>query len=668
MLQLRKILLSNKFYLFVFLFVSLITIIRLSIPQKSNYKDSSKYFSGKVIKIIEKDNYQTLTIKNKETLIGTTSKINVHLGDQVKGVGVFQKPSKNTTKDLFNYEDYCKKNHIFYTVKISSIKVTKKNHNIIYKIKEKINQRGKNNPYINTFLLGDKSYLSKEAKDSYQENGISHLFAISGMHIALLAKMIEKILKKLKRREETIFKITTITLLFYLLLVGFSPSIVRGILFYIGFSINRIYYFYINPKNLFLLLFSISLFMNPYNIYNTGFQYSYLISFSLIAFQKYLQSKNYFISLLKVSFLSFIVSIPITSYYFNQINLLSIIYNLFFVPLVSLIIFPFTLIIIILKPLEPIYIILTNFMENTSILLSSISFGKIILKQIPIFFYFIYLFIVLLFLLREKKEYLYLLFILLFIHIIIPIFNLNSITFLDVGEGDSIYLHFNHKNIIIDTGGSYIEGNIVSNTTIPFLKKQGVSKIHFLVLSHGDKDHMGDAKYLINHFKVKEVILNCGEYNSLEKELIKELKKKKIKYSSCISKLDSLFFLNTYLYDNENDNSSVVYTEINQHKILLMGDASIEREKDIIENYNLNNIEILKVGHHGSKTSSSKFFLKAINPKYSIISVGKNNRYGHPNKEVLDNLKESKIYRTDKDGSIMFEIKNNKLEIETCSE
>ncbi len=112
----------------------------------------------------------------------------------------------------------------------------------------------------------------------------------------------------------------------------------------------------------------------------------------------------------------------------------------------------------------------------------------------------------------------------------------------------------------------------------------------------------------------------------------------------------------------------MVYTEINQHKILLMGDASIEREKDIIENYNLNNIEILKVGHHGSKTSSSKFFLKAINPKYSIISVGKNNRYGHPNKEVLDNLKESKIYRTDKDGSIMFEIKNNKLEIETCSE
>ena len=83
--------------------------------------------------------------------------------------------------------------------------------------------------------------------------------------------------------------------------------------------------------------------------------------------------------------------------------------------------------------------------------------------------------------------------------------------------------------------------------------------------------------------------------------------------------------------------------------------------------YNINNIDILKVGHHGSKTSSSKKFIKETNPNYSIISVGKNNRYGHPNKEVLENLIDSKIYRTDKNGSIMFKIKNNKLKIETCS-
>ena len=100
---------------------------------------------------------------------------------------------------------------------------------------------------------------------------------------------------------------------------------------------------------------------------------------------------------------------------------------------------------------------------------------------------------------------------------------------------------------------------------------------------------------------------------------------------------------------------------------MFMGDASSTTEKGILSKYNLSDIDVLKVGHHGSKTSSSKEFINEINPNYSIISVGKNNRYGHPNKEVLDTLEKSKIYRTDEDGSIMFKIKNNKLKIETCS-
>ena len=98
-----------------------------------------------------------------------------------------------------------------------------------------------------------------------------------------------------------------------------------------------------------------------------------------------------------------------------------------------------------------------------------------------------------------------------------------------------------------------------------------------------------------------------------------------------------------------------------------MGDAGVDKEKDILNKYNLSNVDVLKVGHHGSKTSSSKEFIDEINPKYGVISVGKNNRYGHPNKEVLNNLENSKIYRTDRDGSIKFKIKNDKLEIETCS-
>ena len=182
---------------------------------------------------------------------------------------------------------------------------------------------------------------------------------------------------------------------------------------------------------------------------------------------------------------------------------------------------------------------------------------------------------------------------------------------------------------------------------------------------------MGEAINLVNNFKVEKVIFNCGPYNDLEKELIKVLDEKKIKHYSCIKELkidnNKLHFLQTSIYDNENDNSNVIYTEIEGYKLMFMGDASIITEKEILSKYNLPDIDVLKVGHHGSKTSSSKEFISEINPRYSLISVGKNNRYGHPNKEVLNNLRNSKIYRTDEDGSIMFKIKNNKLKIETCS-
>ena len=181
---------------------------------------------------------------------------------------------------------------------------------------------------------------------------------------------------------------------------------------------------------------------------------------------------------------------------------------------------------------------------------------------------------------------------------------------------------------------------------------------------------MGDSINLVENFKVEKVIFNCGEFNELEQDLIKVLDKKKIPYYSCIKGLNTdnnkLYFLNNNDYGNENDNSSVIYTELNNYKFLFLGDAGVEVEKYLIEKYNLNDIDVLKVGHHGSKTSSSERFIDEVNPKYSIISVGKNNRYGHLNKDVLDNLEDSKIYRTDQDGSIIFKMKNNKLKIEKC--
>ena len=245
-----------------------------------------------------------------------------------------------------------------------------------------------------------------------------------------------------------------------------------------------------------------------------------------------------------------------------------------------------------------------------------------------------------------------------------------KVVMFDVGEGDSYLIKYpnNKGNILIDTGFNEYR---MKNEIISHLKSIGIRKLDYLIITHGDEDHMGEAITLVNNFKVDKVIFNIGEYQTHEKELIEVLDKKKIKYYNNLKQLNidkyKLYFLNTKIYDNENDNSNVIYFNYKNFKFLFMGDASVKREMDILDKYNLINIDLLKVGHHGSKTSSSKKFIDEVNPKYSLISVGKNNRYGHPNKEVLNNLEKTKIYRTDIDGSIMYKIKNNKLKIETCA-
>ena len=179
---------------------------------------------------------------------------------------------------------------------------------------------------------------------------------------------------------------------------------------------------------------------------------------------------------------------------------------------------------------------------------------------------------------------------------------------------------------------------------------------------------MGESFNLIDNFKIDNVIFNKGNYNDLEKKLIYKLEKKDIKYFNNIKKLNinknKFYFINDLVYDNENDNSNILYFEFNKYKFLFMGDSSKIVENDILNKYDLNNIDVLKVGHHGSNTSSSKKIIEKINPKYSVISVGLKNRYKHPNKEVLDNLKNSYVLRTDINGSIMFEIKNNSLRVD----
>ncbi len=695
MIKLRTILLHNYPYYIILLISILTSLIYLALPKNSIYKTSSKEAIGIVTNYNVLGNKLSITLKGKEKLLinyyfgnkKEKNKItnNIHLGDLIKVTGTFKSPKSQTSKYLFDYKNYLYHKKIYFIVESNSIKTIKYNKNLFYKVKQFIFNRLNNDAYLNTFILGDKSYLKTEEINSYQENGLSHLFAISGMHISLFSAIILKLLKFLRIKEKPRFYITSAILLIYMSLTNQTPSIIRGVLFFILFSINQVYYFNIKPTNLFILALSLTILLNPNYLHDIGFFYSFSISLSLIILNEYLtKNKNYFISLLKTSIISFIISMPISLYNFHQINLLSIIYNLFFVPFVSIIVFPLSLLTVIIKNLSPIYTIFTTILKTTSIFLSKITILKFTFPHLHIFIYILYYVLIIALIKMKKKKYLIMLFLLIIFHYFYPnIIRKNYIKMIDVGQGDSILIHSNNETVLIDTGGimkyqqekfekSPKESSIVKTTTIPLLKSLGIRKINHLILTHGDYDHMGEAINLVENFKVEKVILNCGSYNNLENELIKVLDNRKIEHYSCINELNidnnKLYFLNTKEYDNENDNSSVIYTKLNNYKFLFMGDASSVTEKEILNKYNISNIDVLKVGHHGSNTSSSQNFIDKMDPEYSLISVGKNNRYGHPNKEVLETLSNSKIYRTDINGSIEIKLNKNGYKIRTCSQ
>ena len=591
--------------------------------------------------------------------------------------GELIKPYNNTIPNNFNYKSYLSNKMIYYQLKIDNIKVIKESNNIIYKLKNKINKRIlkiDKTGYLKAFILGDNSLIDDMVYESYQSIGITHLFALSGMHVSLLSGIILKGLKKVNNKLK--YLIVIIVLISYGFIVGYPASIKRAIIFFIIASINKIFNFKLSTLKILFITVFILIFLNYKIIYDIGFLYSVITVFGIFWGSNFIKSENIIYSSFKLSLVAFLFSLPITLACFYEINILSIIYNMFYIPFVSVILYPFCLLTFILPFLEKILVLLIKVMENISLFLNNIDFFKLYLDfnigEILLFY------ILLLVILRYNRfKYFILLFLIVFIDLMIPYLDSSLyVYYLDVGQGDSSLIITPHLKevILIDTGGKLsfdtkLEGDksYVSEGTLSLLRSLGINKIDYLILTHGDYDHMGDAIYLVNNIKINKVIFNCGEYNDLEKELMEVLEQEKINYYTCINELDinknKIYFLNSDIYDNENDNSNVTYFNFYNNNFLFMGDAGIDKEKYILDNYNLENIDFFKVGHHGSKTSSSKEFVNMINPKYSLVSVGRNNRYGHPNEEVLDILRDSKIYRTDENGTIKLQIKNNKVNI-----
>ncbi|MBR4830701.1 MAG: DNA internalization-related competence protein ComEC/Rec2 [Bacilli bacterium] len=668
--RLKIILLQNRF-LILFLLITIIycsLFILLFNPKELN--DTS--ITGYIYDYKIDGNKLTLKIKSRKRVVVNyyfktekeKNSYNLEYGDHIKLKGEYTSISENTNFNMFNYKKYLYSKKIYYQFNASNIKLIKRNNNILFTIKNLMVKRIEkyhSKKYLYVFLLSNKNFLEDNLYSSYKNLGLVHLICISGMHITYIIMLLNKL--KIKKIFIYIF------LLLYMFLLNFSISIVRCFLMFLLKNIKTKYKLDISNEKLLLIIMLILLIINPFYIYNIAFIFSFVISFGL-----YYSKTKY------TSLVAFFYSIPILINNYFKINFISLIMNIIFIPIISYIIFPFSCLVFIFNFLDEYFYYITNFIDKIMLKMNEISIFTLSFSKLNILFIIIYYLI--LFLAIKNRKFI------VGIIILIPVFYLNNmyvitprVYFLDVGQGDSSLIRINNKNYLIDTGGKYSysedwkrknhEYSLSNDLIIPFSRSVGVKKIDYLILTHGDYDHMWEAINLVNNFKVEKVIFNCGEFNDLEQELIKVLNKKKIPYYSCIKELNidnnKLYFLQTKEYDNENDNSNVIYTEINGYKFMFMGDAGKEKEKDILDKYNISDIDVLKVGHHGSKTSSSESFINEMNPRYSVISVGKNNRYGHPNKEVLNNLDNSIIYRTDRDGSIMFKIKNNKLKIETCS-
>lgn len=605
----------------------------------------------------------TYYLKNEDEKIDLQEKLK--LGLTVNLEGELKEPSNNTIPNTFNYKKYLYNKKIYWLMTSNKITLISKDISLFYKIKNalviKINTYHKTSSYLHAFILGINKCIDNDVHQAFKNNGVTHLFAISGMHISFLVATMTYLFKKLNFKEKTINFIIICFLLFYMLLVGLSASVIRASLLYIFILLNKKLNLNLNNCIILYWLFLILLIVNPFYIYDLGFAYSFLTSFGLMLFSSKIKG-NYLKRTFLVSTVAFFFSLPITLYNFYEFNLLTIINNIIMVPMVSIFLFPLSLLTFILPILEPLLQIGFQVLEQVNRFCSSLSINiavpKINLIYIIIYYAIIYL------IYKYNFKYTIILCLLILIIKIMPIIdNKAYVYYLDVGQGDATLIITEHQSntIMIDTGGQ-IEYNKepwqlrnknfdLSENIATFLKSKGIQKLDLLIITHGDADHIGYATSLSDKVRISKLMLNNNYINYAEKELLK-----KVPHhinNDYISKDFLIKNLNYQVSNDENESSLVLYFSLKHQNFLIMGDASKEVETKISEKYNLQ-VDFIKVGHHGSSTSSDMSFLKKINPKYAFISAGRNNRYNHPSKDTIKTLESLKInhFSTQEKGTI----------------
>ncbi|MFB6469392.1 DNA internalization-related competence protein ComEC/Rec2 [Cytobacillus sp. Hz8] len=625
-------------------------------------------------------------------------------------VGTLEKPSPPSNENAFSYLNYLKAKKIQWILEINQIELNscKKSHNNPLTTLKRIRYYGvqyleenfpkETSTLATALIFGNRNFLDQQLIDVYQDLGITHLLAISGLNVSMLVGIIFYLGIRLGVTRESMTNWLLICLPIYMILTGASPSVNRAcMMMFMILLLSKWQYRVLNILDLISMAFLFYVFWSPAVIFDVGFQLSFCVTFALILSSVWILKfvRQPLILLLMVSLISQLAAAPIILYNFYEISIISLFANLLFVPLFSAVLSPIAMLLFIfhlfLHNLLIPAIIMFNYLiilTNTlTIKLGQIPFATIVLGRPSIFQLFLYIFGTLLFFVlwerrRGGKNFLNALLIPSLVFILdgaSPLISAQgAITFIDIGQGDSILIQlpYHKGTYLIDTGGTMtfsIEEwkkrkssyEVGSDTLVPFLKSKGIASIDKLILTHGDMDHMGGSFSLMKEIKVRELVLpKTWEHSPLEDRLVEQAKKRGIPIKvvqdgdQWVSSNTSFFILspNGTGHVEKNDGSIVLYTKLGGLSWLFTGDLEESGEAGLIQRYSHLPLDVLKVGHHGSKTSTSELLLNSYHPKIAIISVGRENRFGHPHSDVLNRLSERNIliFRTDLNGAVSY--------------
>lgn len=551
-------------------------------------------------------------------------------------------------KHHMSYRTYLKSQNIQGMIQANQIKVISKKKSIYilpYDMNHYIDNiaRDKINIYLKLFVLGDKSSLDDEIYQQAKDIGISHLFAISGMHVGIILFALNYFLSLFYMKRNTYFICLGILMLLYNIMTGLSVSIMRASLLSFIVIINHHKKNKISSLDGLTLIFLLFIVYQPYMIYSVGFQLSFLISGSIILLGKQKRS-GALKQLYVVSFFAIIVSLPIILSMNHQIGLLNIIVGPFFIITVSTLLLPGAFIILIYPQLSNIYKIIAVGFEKMIVFVhqSNIYFQYSINHWI----YFVFYWVLIILTLRYKRLNRRIIFIwvcFLFLLLINPTSYISKVIIFDVNQGDAIYIQSQQCRMLIDTGSKDDY-----HTVLNYFEGENINRLDALIMTHNHSDHIGEADSLIKSLNIENV------YVSNNPEIIKGVKAQ-ILYEN--NHLECGHFDLQVIHadqgdSNENNNSIVFLMRGFDETWLLTGDIEEEVEKDIW-NEIPSHIDHLKVAHHGSMTSTSDGFIDKLSIANAYISYGKNN-YGIPSSEVIDKLtlNGSQIYSTYEHGSI----------------